>query len=45
VHRQADLLEIIAALHAPCGLARRLHGREQERDQDADDRDDHKQLD
>ena len=45
VQGDADLLEIVAALHSPGSLASGLHGRKQQRDQDADDRDDHKQLD
>jgi hypothetical protein len=44
VERQTDLLEVVAALHSPGRLARRLHGRQQHRDQDADDRDDHEEL-
>ena len=35
VHRQADLLEVVDALGAAGGLAGRLHGREQQRDQHA----------
>jgi hypothetical protein len=42
---QADLLEIIRALRSPGSLARRLNGRQQERDQDADDRNHDQQLD
>jgi hypothetical protein len=38
VEAQADLLKIVGALHAPRRLARHLHRRQQERDQDADDR-------
>ena len=41
---QSDLLEIVAALHSLRSFARRLHGREQKRDQDADDRNDDQQL-
>jgi hypothetical protein len=39
VKRQADLFEMVRALDAPRRLAGRLHGRQQERDQDADDGD------
>ena len=43
--RQPDLLEIVDTLHAPGSLASRLHGRQQECDQDGDDRDHHQKLD
>ncbi len=39
VHRQANLLEVVGALHAPRGFAGRLHSRQQERDEYADDGD------
>jgi hypothetical protein len=39
--RQAKLLEVVDALNAPG----RLHGRQQEGEQDRDDRDHHQQLD
>ena len=42
---QADLLEIVRALDTSGGLARRLYGREQERDQHGDDGDHHQKLD
>ena len=45
VHRQADLLQVVAALHPPRRFPCRLHRRQQQRDQDADDRDDDQQLD
>ncbi len=45
VHRNADLLEIVAALHATSGLAGRLHGRQKERHQDADDGNDDQKFD
>ncbi len=45
VQGQTDLLQVVRALNAPGRLARRLHGREQERDQHRDDGDDHQQLD
>ena len=41
----AELLEVIDALCAPCGFARGLNGGQQQRDEDADDADDHEQLD
>jgi hypothetical protein len=44
VQRDADLPEIVRALHTPRRLPRRLHGGQQEPDQDADDRDDNEQL-
>ena len=40
VHRQPDLLEVVDALCAARRLPRRLHGGEQQRDQDRDDGDD-----
>jgi hypothetical protein len=42
--RKNVLLQMIAALHRARCLARRLHGRQQERDQSADDRDDNEKL-
>jgi hypothetical protein len=45
VHRQADLLQVVGALGAPGGLAGTLHGRQEQGDEHADDRDDHQQLD
>jgi hypothetical protein len=44
VQSQADLLEIVAALHAPRRLARGLHRRQQQRHEDANDGDYHQQL-
>ena len=41
VDRQAKLLEIVGALDPPGGLAGRLHGGQQQRDQYGDDRDHH----
>ena len=41
---QGDLFEVVAALHVPGGLAGGLHRRQQERDQNADDRDHHQQF-
>ncbi len=45
VLRQCDLLEVVATLNPPGRFARRLHGWQQERDQDRDDRDHDQQLD
>ena len=42
---QADLLQVVDALGAAGGLAGRLHGGQQQGDQDRDDGDDHQQLD
>jgi len=44
VQPQADVLEVVVALRTPCGLARRLRGRQQQGDQNADDGDDHQQF-
>jgi hypothetical protein len=38
------LLQVIATAHPPRGLTGRLHSRQQQRHQDADDRDHHQQL-
>jgi hypothetical protein len=43
--RQADLLEVIAALHASRRFASRLHGREQQSDQNTNDGDNNQQFD
>ena len=43
-HRQPELLEVVLALRLPRGLAGRLHRRQQQRDQDADDRNHHQQF-
>ncbi len=45
VQSQRHLLEVIGALNAPRRLTGRLHGGEQERDENADDGDDHQKLD
>jgi hypothetical protein len=45
VQRQANLLEIVAARHAPRCFAGVLNGWQQQCHQYADDRDDHQQLD
>jgi hypothetical protein len=44
-HRLGELVQIIQALGAPRRFTRRLDGRQQQRDQDADDGDDDEQLD
>ena len=44
VHRQGDLLGVVRALHASGRLAGRLHRRQAERDQNADDRDHDQEL-
>jgi hypothetical protein len=41
----ADLLEVVAALRTPRGLAGLLHGGKQQGDQDRDDGDHDQQLD
>ena len=43
--RQADLFQIVLALRDPGRFPRRLNGRQQQRDQNADDGDDDQQLD
>jgi len=43
-HGQPELLHVVRALHPSRRLSCRLHGRKQQRDQDADDRDDHEQF-
>ena len=42
---QAELLEVVAALHTAGGLAGRLHRRQEQPNQDADDGDHDQQLD
>jgi hypothetical protein len=42
---QADLLEMIAALHAPCSFPRGLNRRQQQRNENADDRENNQQFD
>jgi hypothetical protein len=44
VHRQTDLLEVARALGAPSGFTRGLNGRQQQADENADNRDNDKQL-
>ena len=44
VQREAQLPEVIFALQHPRRLAGRLHRRQQQRDQNANDRDHHQQL-
>jgi hypothetical protein len=45
MHRDAELFHVVDATAPPGGLARGLHGRQQQRNQDADDRDHDQQLD
>src|SRR5207247_2378997 len=42
---EADLLEVVGALHAAGGLAHFLHGRQQQADQNRNNGDHHQQLD
>lgn len=44
VQTQAELLQVIGARHPPRRFPRGLHGRQQQRDEDADDRDHHQQF-
>ena len=43
--RQGELLDVVGALGHPRRLAGRLHRRQQQRNQDADDRNDDQKLD
>jgi hypothetical protein len=45
VQPDADLLQVVVATGSPRRFAGSLHGRQQQCDQDADDCDDHQQLD
>jgi hypothetical protein len=45
VGAQPELFEVIDALAAPCAFARRLHRRQQQGNQDANDGDHDQQLD
>ena len=45
VQREPDLLQVVDALRPPGGLAGRLHGGQEQGDQDGDDRDHHQQFD
>jgi hypothetical protein len=45
VEGEADLLEVVRALGATGGLARRLHGRKQKRNEHGNDSDNHEQFD
>jgi len=45
VHRNADLPQVVRAGCAPRGLAGRLHRRQQQTDQHAENRDDNQQFD
>jgi len=44
VHRQSQLLEVIAALHTACRLARGLHGRQQKRHKNSNNGNDYQQF-
>ena len=44
VHRLAELLEVVRTGDAASGLASRLHGRQEQADENADDRDHDKQF-
>jgi hypothetical protein len=44
VERKAHLLQVVLTLHAPSRLTSRLHRRQQEGNQHADDRDYNQQL-
>jgi hypothetical protein len=44
-HGQANLLEIVLALAAARRFASSLHGRQKQRDEDTDDRNDDEQFD
>ena len=44
LHGEAQLLQVVGTLHPPRGFPRRLHRRQEQRNQDADDRDDGQQL-
>jgi hypothetical protein len=45
VKRQCDLLDLVRTFRSLCRSARRLHGRKQQRNQDADDGNHYKQFD
>jgi hypothetical protein len=45
VQRQADLFEVVGALHSRCRLADLLHGGQQQANEDGDDGDDDEKLD
>jgi hypothetical protein len=45
MERQTDLLQVVLAFAASCGLANFLDGRQEQPDQDSDDCDDDEQLD
>jgi hypothetical protein len=45
LNRNSDLPDVVDALCPPCGLARSLNGRKQERDKNPNDRDYYQQLD
>ena len=43
--RQAELFQVVLALHAVGGLTHLLHGRQKQAHQNGNDRNDHQQLD
>jgi len=45
MHSQSNLLHIVDTLHPPGRLACRLHGGQEQGDQDRNDRNDHEQFD
>ena len=45
VHRNPNLLEIVLALCTACRFTSLLHGRQQKRNQNCNDGDDHQQFD
>jgi hypothetical protein len=44
VDADTHLLEMVLALHSPCGFTSGLNGRQQESDQNADDRNNNKKF-
>ena len=44
VHADTDLVKVVVTRHAPGRLARRLHGRQQKRNQNPDDCDSHQKF-
>jgi hypothetical protein len=44
MHGQPNLLQVILALHATCGFARRLYGWQQQAHQNSDNRDHHQKF-
>ena len=43
-HGHPELPEVVLALRPPARFPRRLHGRQQQPDKDADNRDDHQEF-